>query len=412
MLCKKCIGLFLTICLFGSMAKAGDWTQWRGPQRDNCSSETGLLQSWPASGPKLIWKATGLGKGYATVSVVGTRLYTTGERDGVSYAYALEIGKQQPLWSVPIGKAGAPGWGKFFGPRSTPTVDGDRVYVLGQYGELVCLQASDGLKLWETHLVKELGGKRPEWGYSESVLIDGDQLICTPGGKQGFLAALNKQTGKVLWRSSDCTDNAHYASVIIATLGGVKQYVQLTPASVVGVGTDGALLWQTKRKGKTAVIPTPVVKDNLVYVTSGYGIGCACFEITKNVDGFSVRPAYQEKVMVNQVGGVVLQGDYVYGHCDKKGWTCQAIATGEVKWTNKAVGKGALTYADGCFYLRSEKKGTLALIKATPAGFQETGRFTQPGFGKEQTWPPVVIVNKMLFVRDQDQLLGYDIAQP
>ncbi len=399
------VSLIATVCL------AGDWAQWRGPNRDGCSAETGLLKAWPEGGPKLLWKATGLGEGFSTVAIAGDRIFTTGEKGREGYVHALALDGGKILWSTKLGKAGAPGWGSYTGPRGTPTVDGDMLYVMGQYGELLCLKVSDGAKVWEKHMVDDFAGKRPSWGFSESVLVDGDQIVVTPGGRKGAIVALNKKTGALLWQTKDFTDPAHYSSIVCRTIAGAKQYVQLTPASVVGVSPDGAVLWRAARKGKTAVIPTPVIQGDKVYVTSGYRAGCNLFEITRSDGKFQARQVYAERSMSDHHGGAVRVGDYVYGHCDSKGWVCQELATGQLKWTEKKqVGKGSLVYADGHLVLRSETKGTVALIKATPEGFALMGRFVQPGFGKPKTWPHPVIAGKKLYLRDQDLLLCYDVA--
>ena len=390
---------------------AADWPQWRGADQTGVSPETGLLRTWPENGPELVWKATGLGQGFSSLAIVESTVYTNGDLEGVSYAHAIDIGADKPKWSQAIGKAGAPGWGGFTGPRSTPTVSDGKVYVLGQYGELACLNAADGAVIWKKHLEEDLGGKIPEWGFSESLLVDGDLVLCTPGGKQGTLAALNKTTGDVVWRSTLCQDGAHYASIVKAEIEGVKQYIQLTADSVIGVGTDGTLLWRAVRKGRTAVIPTPIVTRNLVYVASGYGVGSNLFEITKEDGQFKATEKYATKTMANQHGGVVLLGDYLYGYCDSKGWTCQSLATGEPAWTEKGqVGKGSLTSADGMLVLRSEKGGDVGLIKVSPDGYQESGKFVQPDFGKPMTWAHPVVSGKKLYLRDQDMLLCYDVA--
>ena len=407
----RTLGIVSILLLCQLTAYGLDWPQWQGPDRSNVSQETDLLKAWPAGGPALKWKATGLGTGYSGVAVVGQRVYTMGDRDDTCYVHALAVGSDKPLWSRAVGKAGAPGWGGYAGPRCTPTVEGDRIYVLGQYGEIACLEAEDGTVVWTQHMESDLGGKRPEWGYSESLLVDGDLVLCTPGGDQGTLAALDKHTGKAVWRSTGCKDGAHYSSIVPADIDGVRQYIQLTAEHVLGVGRDGQVLWTAERRGRTAVIPTPIVAGNRVYVASGYGAGSNLFEIARRDGRFEASQVYATKTMANQHGGVVLIGDNLYGYCDSKGWTCQSLATGKAVWTEKGqVGKGSLTAADGMLYLRSEEKGTVALIKATPDGYQETGRFTQPGYGKPQTWPHPVISDKTLYLRDQDQLLAYDVA--
>ncbi|MCF7972470.1 MAG: PQQ-like beta-propeller repeat protein [Phycisphaerae bacterium] len=411
MRCQK-LWVVSFVCFIGSLnVFAVDWPQWRGTDQTGVSVETGLLEAWPQAGPELVWKATGLGQGFSSVAIVGSTVYTAGDVDGQSYVHAIDMGADKPKWSQLIGKAGAPGWGGFTGPRSTPTVADGKVYVLGQYGELVCFSAGDGTLVWKKHLVDDLGGKMPSWGYSESVLVDGDVVVCTPGGGQGTLAALNKTTGEVVWRSSQATDSAHYASIVKAEIEGVPQYVQLTDASVLGVALDGALLWRAERKGRTAVIPTPIVQGNLVYVASGYGVGSNLFEITQQNGEFKAAEKYATKTMANQHGGVILIGDYLYGYCDSKGWTCQALATGEPVWVEKGqVGKGSLTSAEGMLVLRSEKGGEVALIKVTPDGYEQTGKFIQPDVGKPMTWAHPVISGKKLYLRDQDQLLCYDVA--
>ena len=399
--------LILAVCV----CNAADWDQWRGPDRDGCSPETGLLKQWPENGPELAWKATGLGTGYSGVSISGDKIFTMGDKGGDCYAIALSLNGGKELWSTKVGKAGSPGWGNFEGPRSSPTVDDGLIYVIGQYGELVCLKASDGEKVWSKHLIDDFGGRLPEWGYSESVLIDGDKLLCTPGGGKGAIAALNKKTGDTIWQTAEFKDVAHYSSIICAEIAGVKQYIQLTPDSVVGVATDGKVLWRAGRKGRTAVIPTPVVKGNKVYVTSGYGVGCNLFEVSKAGNDFSAKEIYSNKTIANQHGGAVLVGDYVYGYCDAKGWTCQEFDSGKIMWSEKRqIGKGSIAYADGCLYLRAEQKGAVGIIEATAEGYKETGKFIQPDFGRPQTWPHPVISGKKLYLRDQDQLLCYDIA--
>lgn len=390
---------------------AADWPQWRGPHRDGICTETGLLQSWPAGGPPLTWTARGIGSGYTTVSVVGGRLFTMGEKDGSSYVHALQAQDGKIVWSTKVGKAGAPGWGGFAGPRSTPTLDGDRLFALGQYGELVCLESSSGKEIWRKDFSKDFGGKLPEWGFSESPLVDGDRVIVTPGGPQGTLVALNKQTGDLLWQTKDFKDSAHYSSVIIASIGNVRQYIQLTDASVAGVDATGKVLWIAPRKGATAVIPTPIYDRDHVYVTSGYGVGCNLFRITKDGDAFKAEQVYANKLMVNHHGGVIRVGDNVYGFSEGKGWVCQNMLTGASVWEEKSkLGKGSLLLADGRFILRAEAgPGTVALIEASPAGYKELGRFDQPERSEKNSWAHPVVANGKLYLRDQDVLLCYNL---
>jgi outer membrane protein assembly factor BamB len=403
----------LVLLVAGTLsATASDWPQWRGPKRDGISTETGLLKKWPDGGPPLAWKATGLGGGHSTVAISKGRIFTAGDRGDSGFVTALNEADGKAVWSAKLGKPGAPGWGGFAGPRATPTIDGERLYTVDQWGEMVCLSTADGKEIWRKDYIKDFGSSRPEWGFSESPLVDDDQVIVTPGGEKGAMAALKKDTGAVIWRSTDFTDGAHYSSVNIATIGGVKQYVQLTSENVVGIAPkDGKVLWKAKRKGATAVIPDPIVRDSMVYVTSGYGAGCNLFNVTSSGGKFSTTQVYANKVMVNHVGGVVLVKDAVYGFSDGKGWTCQDLKTGEAKWQEKSqIGKGSIVYADGCLYLRhEEKKGTIALIEASDAGWKELGRFDQPERTDKNSWAPPVIANGKLYIRDQDLLLCFDV---
>jgi outer membrane protein assembly factor BamB len=403
--------LVLLVLLSGGQAAAADWPQWRGPERDGVSAEAGLLKQWPAGGPPLVWKATGLGGGFSSVSLVGDRIFTMGDKEGASYVVALSRGDGKVLWSAKAGRGGAPGWGGFAGTRATPTVDDGLVYALGQYGEILCVRASDGKEVWHKHMTDDFGGGRPEWGFAESPLVDGEKVLLTPGGPMGTVAALNKMTGAVLWRSQEWTDPAHYSSIIVAEIGGVRQYLQLTEKNLAGLAvSDGKVLWKARRKGAVAVIPTPICSGNQVYVTSGYGIGCNLFTITPNQGAFSAEEVYANKVMANHHGGVVKVGDYLYGYSEDKGWTCQRFKTGEAIWAeNPRLGKGSVTCAEGLLYCRDEVKGTVALVEASPDGYKERGRFVQPDRGKEKSWPHPVVAGGRLYLRDQDQLFCYDL---
>jgi outer membrane protein assembly factor BamB len=388
---------------------AGDWPQWRGPNRDDVSTEKGLLNQWATGGPPLKWKATGLGAGHAGISVAAGRLFTMGEKGDSSFAVALEEASGKLIWTTKVGKPG----GGPPGPRSTPTVSGDCVYVLGQFGDLVCLQVGTGKEIWRKNFERDYGGRCGGWNYTESPLVDGDQVVCTPGSTQGSMVALNKRTGQLVWQGKDLTDPAEYSSPLVEQIGGVRQYIQLTGVNVVGVeAATGKLLWRAPRHGETATVPTPIFHENQVYVTSGYGVGCNLFQITKTGSEFEAKESYANKVMVNHHGGVVRVGEYLYGYSDGKGWVCQEFLTGKLVWTDKGVGKGSLTCADGYLYMRSEEgKGSIALVEATPKGYREKGRFDQPDRSSENSWPHPVISGGKLYLRDQDALFCYDVKQ-
>jgi outer membrane protein assembly factor BamB len=409
---KHLAGLALLTSILSLSAAEGDWPQWRGPNRDGISTESGLLKQWPADGPPLAWKAAGLGEGYSSVSVAGGRIFTMGEGPNASYVRAFESTQGKPLWSTEVGRPG--GGGGYPGPRCTPTVDGELVFALGQHGDLVCVEAGTGKLRWRKNLVKDFNGRvMSDWGYSESPLVDGDKLICTPGGSKGTLLALDKKTGALIWRGKDLTDAAAYSSVITATSYGQRHYIQLTGEHVAGFATqDGSLLWKAQRRGSTAVISTPIYFDNHVYVTSAYGVGCNLFKLAAQGDKLSATQVYKDPAMANHHGGVIRIGGHVYGYSDGKGWVCQQLLSGKLAWSDKRAEKGALVYADGHFYLRSEgTKGTVTLIEASPQGYIEKGHFDQPNRSKANSWAHPVIAGGKLYLRDQDTLLCYDVKE-
>ena len=401
-------GLLLALSNFQA-AELNEWPQWRGANRDNLSKETGLLKEWPAGGPELKWKATELGGGFSGISVTSGKIFTMGDVDGASQLMAFDEATGKKLWSTKLGAAG--GGDGYPGPRGTPTVAGGCAYALGQFGDLLCADATTGKELWRKNLVKDFGGTLPRWGYSESPLVDDGKLICSPGGQQGTIMALDAKTGDLIWRTKDLTDAPHHSSMILETVLGQKQAIQLTSASVVGIALpDGKVLWRADRPGKTAVVPTPVYADNQVFVTSGYGIGCNAFKISKDEKGFNAEQVYANTNMVNHHGGVILLNGYVYGFSDSKGWVCLDFKTGEIAWADKCVGKGAIAYADGNLYIRSESgKGTVALIEANPTKYVEKGRFDQVDRSDKNSWTHPVIVNGKLYLRDQGTLLCYDV---
>ena len=292
----------ITLLLIGATSlPAADWPQWRGPDRTDVSKETGLLKKWPDEGPKRVWFYKEAGLGYSGPSIVGGKLFTMGTRENEEVLFALNADTGKELWVAKLGKILENAWGN--GPRGTPTVDGERVFTLSGEGNLVCAQVSDGKIVWTTAM-KDVGGKLPGWGYTESVVVDGEQVVCTPGGDQGTIAAFNKSDGKLRWQSKDIKDKAQYSSIIPATINGEKQYVQLTTESVFAVSPkDGALLWRVDFPGKTAVIPTPIVKDNFIFVTAGYGAGCKLIEIKP---GNEATEVYANKVMKNHHAGFSL----------------------------------------------------------------------------------------------------------
>jgi outer membrane protein assembly factor BamB len=411
-----------TLLTVVNSGRAGDWAQWRGPNRDDVSQETGLLKEWPKEGPKLLWTCEEAGIGFSGPAIVGDRLYSMGSDDKKEYVFAVDVKSGKKLWSTEVGEVFINVFGD--GPRSTPTVDGDFVYALGSNGDLICVRGANGEKVWSLSLKKDLEGQVGHgWGHCESILVDNGKVVCTPGGKKGTLAALDKKTGKLLWRSKDLEDTASASSIIIGEVAGKRHYVQMTQQSVIGVAPeDGRVLWRFPRNGSTAAIPTPIVKDHYVYVTSGYGVGSQLLDLTLTNEKFESKPLYDKEKhrnMANTHGGVVRVGDYLYGFSDGKGWVCQKFDSGDIAWPDNErhkLGNGSLTYADGRLYCYHDK-GTIALVDASPDGWKESGRFDLP---KKSTykrkasaiWTHPVVANGKLYLRDQDLIFCFDIKAP
>jgi outer membrane protein assembly factor BamB len=414
---RNCIVSVLAFSLAAAGARAADWPQWRGPNRDEISVEKGLRKSWPNGGPPLLWRFDAAGVGFSGPAVVGDRLYTLGAVGDDEHVLAIDAKSGKQVWSSAIGPTFINGWGD--GPRGTPTVDGEFLYAIGGQGNLVCVETASGKKRWSVSLPQDLGGQMMSgWGYTESPLVDGDKVVCSPGGSQGTLAALDKKTGAVIWRSRGLTDAAAYSSMIVAEVGGIRQYVQMTSAGVAGVAArDGTPLWHSSQAvNGTAIIPTPLFHDGYVYVTSGYHAGCALVKLVPDSHGLRAETVYSNKTMVNQHGGVVRVGEFVYGYSDGEGWVCQEFKTGRRVWAERRkLGKGSLTYADGHLYCYSENDGTVVLIEATPAGWHESGRFTIPVQTSQprksgQIWTHPVVANGRLYLRDQDLIYCYGIS--
>jgi outer membrane protein assembly factor BamB len=390
-------------------AVGDDWPAWRGPNRDGICAETGLLQEWPKDGPVLLWKAQGIGEGYSGPAIVGDRLYTMGDRDGKEWVFALDLTKEgKQVWATPIGAIRHKGSG-FPGPRATPSIDGDRLYTLGINGDLVCMKVDDGSILWRHDLVKDFGGKIPNWGYAESPLIDGPWVVCTPGEAKATMVALDKLDGKPIWQSK-AGDPAAYASIIKFQVGDVKQYVTLTAKGVIGVrASDGEFLWRyDKPANKTANCTTCVAFRQTVFGASAYGTGGGLAWVHETPDGFVAKELYFTKKMQNHHGGMILRDGNLYGSSNNE-LNCLNYRDGKVRWSSHEPGKCSVLYADGRIYCRDEK-GPISLVEATPEGYHLKGRFDQPDRSHREAWPHLVIAGKRLFVRDQDVLLCYDVA--
>jgi len=402
-----------------------DWPQYRGPNRDGRSPESGLLQQWPAGGPKLAWQLSGLGGGYSSVSVQNGRVFTMGDIGADQFVIALSENRRAIEWKTRIG----PAWldDQYKGPRATPTADGELVYALGTEGDLMALEAATGKVRWQRSLPRDFGGRvMSSWKWAESPLVDGDRLVVTPGASDALMVSLDKATGREIWRTRagsmgpEGRDGAGYSSIVVSNGAGVKQYVQLTGRGVVGVrASDGRFLWNyNKVANDTANISTPLVSGDFVFSATGYQQGSGLVKLTKTADGVAATEQYflNGRTFQNHHGGMILVGGHVYGgHGQRMGLpVCIELATGRRVWggdiRNDGKGSAAVAYADSHLIFRYEN-GLVVLIEATPAGYKEKGQFEIPN-ASPLNWPHPAIANGNLYLRDQDRLLVYDIRRP
>jgi outer membrane protein assembly factor BamB len=427
---KKLALLCLTMAFATLSAPAADWPQWQGPTRDNISTEKGLLATIPAGGPKLLWQYSDCGSGFSSPSIVGDRVFMGGIHDKNEVLFCLDAKTGKPLWDKPATIGPAATLDRGDGPRGSPSVDGEFVYLIGGSGGMVCVEAATGKEVWKKHLVTDLGGSRPNWGYSESPLVDGDLVLCTPGGAKGTVAALNKKTGEVVWRTKEIGDPAAYTSLITADFAGGKHYVGVTGSgsgSVIGIEPKtGKLLWREKEKvavNGIATIPTPVYHDGHVYMTSDYQAGCSLIKLEKGTDGISSKLVYSNKTMQNHHGGIVLLDGHIYGatgnanNARSGNLVCQDFLTGKEVYTDKKFPEMAsLTVADGKLFLYGQDTGLLIMGEVSPKGFKELGRFTIPAESKiprgngRKMWTHPVVANGRLYLRDLDLLFCFDIS--
>lgn len=405
------VGLCLAAVALPAPAAADDWPQWRGPQRNGVSKETGLLDKWPAAGPPVSWRVDGLGEGYGSVSSADGVLYMQGTRGGRSVVFALDAADGAVQWSRELGPRLRDGRGN--GPRGTPTVAGDSLYVLTGMGELARVAAADGSVRWRRNILEDFDQRNISWGISESPLIEGDWVVVMPGGDDGAIAAFDLETGETVWTSTDLTDRAGYSSLIAVDLGNgeepLRAILGFTARAGVGVRADnGELLWRyPEPANRTANVATPIYSDGLVFYTSAYGVGGGALRL--RVDGKTVDSdeAWFESSLQNHHGGVVLYEGHLYGFFGNA-LACVDLKTGRIVWRDRSVGKGSLTLADGKLYLVGERHA-VGLALATPNGYDEHGRFRLEDRG-EPSWAHPVVSNGVLYIRNWGELLAYDVS--
>jgi hypothetical protein len=407
------IGLLATVHLAGQSTSTSapgatadkEWFQWRGPNRDGISSETGLLQSWPKSGPPQVWRTNGVGNGYSSFSTSGGRLYTLGARSGTEYVIALDRVSGAKVWEVANGRRFENDRGD--GPRSTPTVDGDRLYVLGGSGDLTCLDSATGRKIWSINIVSKFGGGNPYWGYSESPLVVGDRILINAGGRGASIVAVSKADGSTFWQQH--SDGAGYSSPMLMRTGSLNQVIFFTDSRALAVDPrDGRLLWSYhKASNGTANVATPIVRGTRVFLSSDYGTGGALLDVRAAGNIATANEVYFTRDMRNHHASSVLIGDHLYGFSSSI-LTALKFDTGDMAWRDRSVGKGSLIFADNRLYLYSED-GVIGLADANPAGYREHGRFSLAQQSGLPTWSHPIITDGLLIIRDQDNVYAYNV---
>lgn len=447
----------VVLMVLACSSMAADWPQWRGPNREGKSADTGLLKQWPENGPPLAWRVDTLGGGYSAPSIAAGRIFGMSNRGDKEVVWALSEKDGSEIWVAPLGPAfqQQPSQGKE-GPACTPTVDGERLYVEGLAGTVACLQVKDGKIVWQRSLTEDFGGRRPMWSYRESPLVDGEKVIVTPGGADAIMVALNKLSGQTIWKArmpdspSASPANpggpggaggrggdrggpggfggfggfgggagAAYASPIMVDFDGQRQYVQLTARALIGIAaSDGTFLWRyDKPANRMGIIcSTPLHHDGMVFASSAYGAGGGLVKLSKDADGaVKAEEVYATIEMQNHHGGMILLDGYLYGATggnEGGALACLDFKTGKVLWDQRQTGqrraKGSLALADGLLYYRMED-GTLILIEPDPKQYTERSRFQQPDRSELPAWPHPVIANGKLYLRDQDVLLCYNV---
>jgi outer membrane protein assembly factor BamB len=413
--------VLILLCSVSWTTLRADWPTFRGRDRMGVSNETGLLTEWPSGGPTLLWETRGVGRGYSSMSIVAGRIYTMGDNlpggpDRDMYLICLDEEGGKEIWKTKVAPAWSEGQPQWHGPRSTPSVDGNLVIVVTPQGIVVCCESSSGREKWRVDFKKGFGGtKGDNWGYGESVLIDGDRVICTPGGSQTTMVALDKQTGATVWKMTRPGDRgAGHASANIAEVGETRIYVQTTAGGPIGVrASDGKFLWEYPIDRTTAVIPSPIIRGDLVFFSAGYGRGGALLRQSAGSDGaIGIEEVYGLKTTLgNRHGGIALIGDHIYGDQDNKGIPfCAVLATGEIKWQKRGSGTGQASLAataDRLYLLYAD--GRMVLAKADPNEYVEISSFKVPGSGERPSWAHPVILGGKLYIREHDRILCYDI---
>ena len=401
------IAVFLSLVLVlnvGLVSFGGEWKQFRGPERTGKSAETGLLQKWPDEGPGLLWSFEGLGRGFGSVSVADGSIYATGMIEKTGYLFAIDSsGKLK--WKTEYGQE----WtGDYPGTRTTPTIDGERIYIMSGQGQVACFKRENGDLIWKVDTLKKFDGKNIKWGIAESVLIDGDMVFCTPGGKDATMAALNKYTGEAIWTTKGLSNLSAYCSPILTKIGEKKLLLTLVKELIICVDSEnGKVLWTIghKTRNDIAAVTGLIPSQGQVYFTS-HAVGGTNIGLTE--DGSNYKILWTSKSLDCLHGGVISHKGNLYGSDSKGNWVCQEAGSGRVKFEEKILdAKGSITYADGMLYCYSEK-GTLGLVRPSENEMELVSSFKITA-GTNEHWAHPVVCDGRLYIRHGDALMAFDV---
>ena len=406
-----CFFLAFSGCITAEQSTC-EWPCFHGSDRTNKSTETGMIKAWPKDGPELLWTVSGLGEGYSSVSLGDGLIYTAGKANNQAYVFSFDL-KGKPVWEKPNGKTWATTMSharSYTGSRSTPTYDNGILYHLGESGRLAAFDSKTGKELWHKELIQEFNAENPEYGYSESVFIDGDNLYTRPAGEKGFQVCLNKHNGELIWANMEIPGLEGYSSPVIMEFGGYRHLIGSSSNCYYGVDTrTGKLLWKVDFENRQGLnVTDAIVYNEYVFISSGYGKGSLLVKLT--VSGKEIIPetVWQSELMDNHHGGIILHDGYLYGSgSNSKNWFCLDFLTGKQVW--KTQGKGSVTYADGMLYMLDER-GTMKLVRATPDKYDLSGEYKVPVGGEGMYWAHPVICGGRLYIRHADKLYAYDIS--
>ncbi|MBW8038892.1 MAG: PQQ-like beta-propeller repeat protein [Planctomycetes bacterium] len=406
------LAIILSLFVVNS-ATAEDWPQFHGPRRDNRSAETGLLKQWPTGGPELVWKAGGIGQGFATVAIIDGMIYTTGNIDKDTVITAMDMSGRE-IWK----RKNGPAYTRSHpGSRSTPTIADGKLYNMNGDGDLICMHARTGATIWTVNMLDKFQGRMIQWGISESPLIDGDNVICCPGGQEVSMAALDRDTGETRWTCRGAGDKPGYTSAMIVDYQGLRQIVTLMYDSAIGVAAEtGKLLWQYPHKVRFGVnCDMPIYHDGHVFLFGTWGRGATKLKLNVEGDDCSVEEVWRTAELDNEHGGVMIVDGYLYGQADgdhkRRHMACLELKTGKTMWTARELSgerSASLTFAEGMLYLVSDR-GEIGLVRPNPNKFEIVSQFELPKKDQGVFYAHPVVYGKRLYIRHGEFLYAYDI---